>query len=263
MRIDAIGLRTVLLAGVAGWALLVWLLALAGMGLRVEPLRDDPALVPALPTLPATAPERLGAFSRYSEITLHPVFAEDRQPHPFFLGGAGGNDNAPKVRLTGVLITGDFRMATLTTEQNQSIRLRLGAEPQQGWRLLALEPRQATIEGPGGTQVLELSVFDGKGGQPPTALVAPAAAAGAMPGPPPAPAAPGGVDPAATARAGTGGARAPGTAPAPAAGSSTAPAQTPAPGDEQLRAIRERIEARRRQLREQQQRGAASSGQNP
>jgi general secretion pathway protein N len=263
MRIDAIGLRTALLAGVAGWALLAWLLALAGMGTRVELLGDDAALRPALPALPATAPERLGEFARYAQIAAHPVFAEDRQPHPFFLAGNGGNDAGGKVRLTGVLITGDFRMATLTTEQNQSLRLRLGDAPQQGWRLLALEPRRATVEGPGGTQVLELAVFDGKGGTPPTALAGVPAGAGGSAAPAAgatAPAPPPGAQDAG-ARAGGDGARGAGAAAAP--GATTAPAQTPAPGDEQLRAIRERIEARRRQLREQQQRGAASSGQNP
>ena len=45
MRIDDAGPRTWLLAGVAGWALVAWLLAVAGMGGRVEPLPDDPTLL--------------------------------------------------------------------------------------------------------------------------------------------------------------------------------------------------------------------------
>ncbi len=62
MRLDMIGLRTWLLATVVGWAMLVCALAVAGLGKRVELLPDDPALVQRLPTLPAPAPERLGAF---------------------------------------------------------------------------------------------------------------------------------------------------------------------------------------------------------
>lgn len=259
MKIETIGLRTVWLATLAGWAVLVWLLMLAGMGTQVDPLPDDPALVPRLPALPAPAPERLGEFARYSEIATRPVFAEDRRPHPFFLSGGNGNGEASNVRLTGVLLTDSFRMATLTTEQGQSIRLKLGDEARQGWRLLTLEPRQATVDGPGGTLVLELKVFDGKGGQPPTALATvagadgrPQAAAAAVPPLPPS-----------SPDAGASNAAAPPAAPAPApAGRQPVPqGSNPMPSEDQLRAIRERIEARRRQLREQQ--GAARSGQKP
>lgn len=62
MRLEMIGLRTWLLATVVGWALLVCVLAVAGLGKRVELLADDPALVQRLPALPAPAPERLGPF---------------------------------------------------------------------------------------------------------------------------------------------------------------------------------------------------------
>lgn len=58
MRLEMIGLRTWLLATVVGWALLVCVLAVAGLGKRVELLPDDPALVQRLPALPAPAPER-------------------------------------------------------------------------------------------------------------------------------------------------------------------------------------------------------------
>ncbi len=59
-------------------------------------------------------------------------------------------------------------MATFTTEQNRSLRLRLNGEAVDGWQLVALQPRQATVIGPGGNQVLELAVFNGQGGEPPT-----------------------------------------------------------------------------------------------
>ncbi|OHX24233.1 general secretion pathway protein GspN, partial [Xanthomonas alfalfae] len=181
MRLDMIGLRTWLLATVVGWALLVCVLAVAGLGKRVELLPDDPALVQRLPTLPAPAPERLGPFEKYSEIAAHPAFAEDRLPHPFFLSGNDGSSAASTVRLTGVLLTDNFKMATLTLDPQDSVRVQLGGEAVKGWRLLALQPRSATIEGPSGTQTLELHVFNGQGGQPPTANAAARGAATATP----------------------------------------------------------------------------------
>lgn len=181
MRLDMIGLRTWLLATVVGWALLVCVLAVAGLGKRVELLPDDPALVQRLPTLPAPAPERLGAFEKYSEIAAHPAFAEDRLPHPFFLSGNDGGTAASTVRLTGVLLTDNFKMATLTLDPQDSVRVQLGGEAVKGWRLLALQPRSATVEGPSGTQTLELHVFNGQGGQPPTANAAARGAATATP----------------------------------------------------------------------------------
>ncbi|MEA9588847.1 type II secretion system protein XpsN [Xanthomonas sp. WHRI 10064A] len=260
MRLDLIGLRTWLLATVVGWALLVCILAVAGLGKRVELLPDDPALVQRLPTLPAPAPERLGAFEKYSEIAAHPAFAEDRLPHPFFLSGTDGSGAASTVRLTGVLLTENFKMATLTLDPQDSVRVQLGGDAVKGWRLLALQPRSATIEGPGGTQTLELHVFNGQGGQPPTANAAARGAPGTLPPLPPVPPSP---DAAAVAQPPQ---PQPGTPPAQQPGGQAPPTvppqrsdgaqEAPRPSDDQMRAIRERIEARRRQLQQQRQSGS-------
>ncbi|MEA9563613.1 MULTISPECIES: type II secretion system protein XpsN [unclassified Xanthomonas] len=259
MRLDLIGLRTWLLATVVGWALLVCILAVAGLGKRVELLPDDPALVQRLPTLPAPAPERLGAFEKYSEIAAHPAFAEDRLPHPFFLSGTDGSGAASTVRLTGVLLTENFKMATLTLDPQDSVRVQLGGDAVKGWRLLALQPRSATIEGPGGTQTLELHVFNGQGGQPPTANAAARGAPGTLPPLPPVPPSP---DAAAVAQPQP----QPATPPAQQPGGQAPPTvppqrsdgaqEAPRPSDDQMRAIRERIEARRRQLQQQRQSGS-------
>lgn len=259
MRLDLIGLRTWLLATVVGWALLVCILAVAGLGKRVDLLPDDPALVQRLPTLPAPAPERLGAFEKYSEIAAHPAFAEDRLPHPFFLSGNDGSGAASTVRLTGVLLTENFKMATLTLDPQDSVRVQLGGEAVKGWRLLALQPRSATIEGPGGTQTLELHVFNGQGGQSPTATAAArGAAAGSPPLPPP--------DAAATVQPPQQPQPQPTTPPQQQPGGQAPPTvppqrsdgaqEAPRPSDDQMRAIRERIEARRRQLQQQRQSGS-------
>ncbi|CAD0350750.1 general secretion pathway protein GspN [Xanthomonas hortorum pv. cynarae] len=254
MRLDLIGLRTWLLATVVGWALLVCVLAVAGLGKRVELLPDDPALVQRLPTLPAPAPERLGAFEKYSEIAAHPAFAEDRLPHPFFLSGNDGSGAASTVRLTGVLLTDNFKMATLTLDPHDSVRVKLGGDAVKGWRLLALQPRSATIEGPGGTQTLELQVFNGQGGQPPTAIAGAPAAPGAtppLPSPDAAAVQPPQPQPATPAQ--QLGGQAPPTVPPQR---SDGAQEAPRPSDDQMRAIRERIEARRRQLQQQRQSGS-------
>lgn len=251
MRVETIGLRTWLLIAFAGWALLACMLALAGLGGRVALPPDDALAPPPLPALAAAAGERLGAADRYADIAARPVFAQDRLPHPFHLTGGNGEGAAStSLRLTGVLLTPQLRMATLTTEQGQSLRLRLQGEAVSGWRLLELAPRAATVEGPGGTRTLELQVFNGQGGP---ASAAPGQAAPAAAGN--APAAPAPAIAAAPAAAGT---SAPPTAPPGSSKPESGAAPPPAPSEAQLQAIRERIEARRRQLRERQQNGSAS-----
>ena len=252
MRLETIGLRTWLLVAFVGWALLVCVLAFAGLGGRIALAADAASAAPALPMLPAGNGERLGAAERYADIGARPVFAQDRLPHPFYLTGGNGEGAASSVpRLTGVLMTPQLKMATLTTEQGQSLRLRLLGEAVQGWRLLELAPRTATVESAGGTHTLPLRVFNGQGGQPVSATP-PLPGASARPA--------GNAVPAPTPSASVS-SHPPTAAPAaaskpvdPSASPSSAPGTVslPATSDAQLQAIRERIEARRRQLRERQ-----------
>lgn len=163
------------------------------------------------------------------------------------------------MRLTGVLLTSTFKMATLTLDPADSVRVQLGGDAVKGYRLLALQPRSATIEGPGGTQTLELQVFNGQGGQPPTAIGGRPQAPGAVPplppNVPPAPATP--APPPAEVPQQQPGGQAPPTVPPQR---SDGAQEAPRPSDEQMRAIRERIEARRRQLQQQRQ-GGSTPGQ--
>jgi len=262
MKLEAAGLRTWWLGGIALWALAIWVATLFGLGSRIAPATDGHAGAAPLPRLGPAAPERMASASTYAQIGARPLFAEDRQPRPYLLGGTE-QGTASSVSLTGVLLTPGFGMAILTTDQRQSLRLRLNGEAVNGWQLLALEPRRATVSGPGGTQTLELPVFNGQGGEPPPVLGAapltsvPPAGAGARPingvaapmPPPPAPV------PASQATA--------------APSNAAAPAQNPqGPSEEQMKAIRERIQARRQQLQQQQQQQsqqppAGGSGHNP
>lgn len=265
MRVEGIAPRTWLLGTLAGWALLVWLLALLGMGNRVQHLPEDPSLVPRLPQLATAPPERLGPLSQYSEISARPLFSEDRRPQPFSLTAEGDGDNAPKFDyvLTSVLITPTLKMAIVQPSAGgDSIRVKLGeaAEALPSYRLTALNPRSAVFEGPDGEHALDLRVFDGNGGQPPTAVQAPeettdADASASQPGQKPARRA---VMPKPPVQSTP--------TPSPAVPS---PATAPPPNDDngpdteaQIEGIRKRIEERRKQLRQQTQNPPAPA-QNP
>lgn len=252
MRTDTLGPRTWLLAGLAGWAFLVWVLALFGLGGQIRPLPSDPSLVTGLPQLPAKVPERLGPLSQYPYIAAQPLFSPSRQPQPFFISGDG--TEATKTFdfvLTSVLMTSNFQMAILQPAAGgEGIRLKVGDSPEAApaWRLTTVNPRSAVFDGPEGQRTLELRVFDGNGGQPPTAMT-------------PVPVAPGSAPPVAMPGAGPSGTQPPSNMPKatqvlPAAGSAV-----PAPGmpaadavlttEQQMDTIRKRIEARRAQLRAQ------------
>ena len=222
------------LAGIAAWALCLVVLSLLGLGARVGPHPDNRALVPALPvvTLDAVG-SRLGPASDYLEVGNRPLFTRDRRPAP--MTADTGNAAVPlEVNLTSVLITPELKLAIVqNTSDGASRRVRLG-DVLEGtdWRLVQLEPRRALFEGSEGQRDLMLRVFDGTGGQAPTPQAAAVIPAGA------------------TAANKPDTAAAPGaTAAAPGPPSTGAPPPTPTAApvspEEQVEAIRRRIEARR------------------
>jgi general secretion pathway protein N len=175
MRVEGVAPRTWLLATVTGWALVLWALALLGMGEHVRLLADDPSLLWRLPQLAPAPAERLGPLTQYSEISARPLFSQDRTPQPFSLA-AEGDDNAQPAFdfvLTSVLLTPTLKMAIVQPSTGgDSIRVKLGEAPEQqpAYRLTALDPRNAVFEGPDGQHSLDLRVYDGNGGEPPTVL---------------------------------------------------------------------------------------------
>ena len=258
MRIDAFGPRTWLLAALAGWALLAWVLALFGMGGQIRPLADDPSLVNALPKLPQQTPERLGPLAQYSEIAARPLLSQSRKPQPFFIQGQEGVEQPQTFDfvLTSVLITPHLQMAILQpTQGGEGVRLKIGDAPAsaQGWRVAEIHPRSVVIEGPEGPRTLELRVFDGLSGQPPSASpVSPAS------GPPVQPPVPGTAVPPPNSPVMTTPSRPTPVSPASTAGpvppsGSQPQAEAPMTTEQQMDAIRQRIEARRAQLRQQGQ----------
>lgn len=264
MRLDDAGPRTWLLAAVAGWAVLAWLLALAGMGRHAPELGADPSLLKPLPQSRPQAAQRIGPLAQYAQIGTRPLFSQDRLPKPFFLQGKGegeGQQSAFDYVLTSVLITPDLRMAILQpADGSESVRVRLGEVPEShpAWRLTALDVRSAVFEGPEGRREMTLRVFDGQGGQPPTALNATPPGAQpvgtSVPPQPPKTA----VTPPRPASTGTA-ARAAAVTAVPPASMPAAPRPSeqgnddaPVTPEAQMEAIRKRIEARRAQMRQQQ-----------
>ena len=257
MRAEDAGARTWLYAALAGWAVCIWVLALFGMGGSIDRLDDDPSLRQALPAPGARGAERLGALPQYAEISARPLFTDNRRPQPFTIDPMGepadaGNDF--DYVLTSVLRTPTVQLVILQpTGGGASVRVKQGEAPESApaWTLQTVEARKAVFAGPQGERTLELRVFDGIGGEPPTQVAATPSAPNAGPRPPPASASvtdanapvsavpPPGPPPAGDAAPGTGG-------PAPNAAVQQQAAQ------DQVEAIRRRIEERRARLRQEQ-----------
>lgn len=184
-RLGQAGAMTWVLAAACGWALLLWVGALLGMGGRIA--EAVPVAQPALPRPLAPVPDRVGPLAQYAEAAAHPLFTEDRRPRAF-LASAGGDDGAVAAQpfdfvLTGVLISPQVRLAILQpTAGGTSLRVREGAVPEgaPGWRLLEVQPRRAVFEGPGGQTTLDLRTFGVAGDPTPARAVdAPQAATAA------------------------------------------------------------------------------------
>ena len=240
---------TLLLGAAALWALCLLVLALGGLGSRFA----TPATVAAPPPLPkvtlAATASRLGPWENYAEVGSRPLLNEQRRAVAVALDAASGGSDELDVTLSSVLITSRLKVAILTDNKDASTRrVRLGeAVEGTNWRLVSLEPRRAVLEGPAGQRALDLRVFDGQSGQPPTPVAgnaepeAAAAPARVVPSPAPAPPPP----PVAQA------------VPPPAAVSKPDPNQMSQ--EEQVEAIRRRIEARRAQMRAEAEAAAAQN----
>ena len=241
---DTLRPLTLLLAAAGLWALSVLVLALAGLGSNF-PAPTATIEAPALPKVTLTRTEpRLGAYANYMEVGQRPLLMPDRRPGITPSADGQGTSDLD-VTLTSVMITSRLQVAILTDNKDSSSRrVRMGETVAgSNWRLVQLEPRRALLEGPTGQRELLLRVFDGKGGQAPTPSVVraepqpeapvPAAPADASQPQPP--------QPAQTAEQ-----RVAETPPPTARPEGTGAAVTQ---EQQVEAIRRRIEARRAQMR--------------
>lgn len=166
-RFEQAGPLTWLLAALAGWAMLLLMAAVLGMGSAVQPTPRI-AAVGTLPQAKPASPDRIGPLSQYAEAASRPVFTSDRRPRSFLAMGPDGDAAAAAQSqsldfiLTGVLISPQLRMAFLQpTGGGVSIRVREGASPEgaPGWRLVDVQPRRAIFAGNGGESGLDLRVF--------------------------------------------------------------------------------------------------------
>lgn len=255
MRADAAGARTWLLGASALWALAFWILGLAGLGGRIERLPEDPALLQRLPQPPAPAKERLGPLPQYASIGDRPLFSEDRQPKPFFIEAQSDEpQNTFDFVLTSVLLTPRLQLAILhPSDGGNPVRLKVGEAPDSapGWSLASISARSAVFAGPEGNTTLELRVFNGIGGEAPTAITTPrttAADADAMTDATDSAASAANATPSRPAADGKSKSAQPADTQPPDEKDASEPAvpQTP---EAQVEAIRQRIEARRAQLR--------------
>ncbi|HLM54175.1 MAG TPA: hypothetical protein VK325_11455, partial [Pseudoxanthomonas sp.] len=140
-------------------------------------------------------------------------------------------------------ITPSLRMAILQpTQGGESVRLKVGESPPSmaQWQLADVQPRSVSFNSSEGPRTLELRVFNGTGGQAPTPVAPPPVAPPMAPPPVPsgAPAAP--SDAVIRGQQGKPGA---------AASNNSAAAEQHMTTDAQMDAIRQRIEARRAQIR--------------
>lgn len=195
-----------------------------------------------LPVYPQVAAPAFAAPNPADAAWARPLFFNDRNPRVAAVGDesgiSGDNANGFMATLTGIVRSPGLELATLTPGQGgKPLRVRLGdeVETQPGWRLVSLGPRTATFRNGEQEQVLKLEARNAANApSPPPLAPPPASNEPRAPAEPPPPATPG--------ITGQAGAAAP-TPPNPA----TAEAETPEQR-QQVEAIRQRIQARRRQM---------------
>ncbi|MCR6663457.1 MAG: hypothetical protein NVV60_10015 [Luteimonas sp.] len=264
MRIADAGPRTWLLAVLAAWASSIWLLALFGLGGSIHRLDPDDALLRPLPAAFTPVDDRLDALQQYAESANRPLFTDDRRPQPFVIdpNAETGQGNDFDFVLTSVLRMPTLEMVILQPSGGgRSLGVKVGESPEgvAGWTLRSVESRAAVFDSPDGEVRLELRQFDGVGGESPTAMaVAPPQAPSPSQGMDHGPGAvitdadaPGGAPMQSTTSADGGG----GLPTMDANGAMVETAQSTQTSQEQVEAIRRRIEERRARLREQARQG--------
>ncbi len=226
------------LAAIAAWSFGLLVLALAGLGGRVGLHDGNAALAPPVPQVRLEAVDsRLGPAADYLDVGNRPLLSADRRPAPV-TDGEGSGDAPLDADLTSVLIAGDVKLAILQGRSDGSNRrVRLGDLVEgTAWRLVEIEPRRAVFEGPEGRRELALRVFDGRGGEAVTQVASPVA-----------PGSPVSRPAASTGAPAPGPGAEPGQVAAGPAANDAAAQPVPVSPEQQVEAIRRRIEARRAQ----------------
>lgn len=173
IKLDA---RSWLLIATAGWALACVIVALGGFGGHYRLLADNPSLAPPLPPLPHTnSATALGPLNLYAAAADRPLFYPDRKRIAVHVPGKKSDAKPLDAILTSVLITPAVQMVILQDNQTKkSIRAREGEQlggSYSNWTLVAMTPRSAVFDGGSlGKTTLDLRIFNGQGGEPPTRM---------------------------------------------------------------------------------------------
>lgn len=175
------------LAGISGFFALLILIMTVVWSLPVSVEVEDDDSAGSIGSERALAAARIGALQEYDVINQKPVFNETRMPVIEDDGEGLLEDDgdagiavadAPDVRLTGIIITPDMRIASLTPA-NGSIEPVMAHEGESltgdflGWQVGTVSPRYVVLESRDGQTVqLELEIHDKKITEPPK-MVAP------------------------------------------------------------------------------------------
>jgi general secretion pathway protein N len=226
MSTQAAKLLSAILAGVCGVLLLLALALQFGFGRGYAWLQPDVDSAQIAGVAVDKTPFKLPPQSQFADTTARPLFNDDRKPTPD-TPDASDTPPPPKVplniALTGIILTPQLHLAMVHDKlKNKDTALKEGMPmdgDQGGWILTRINPRSAVFRETSGEEVeVELS----------TAVAGPT--------------------PAVNARPGAQSVVAPAHPPGPA------PIAAPPAQNEQAQALQQRIEERRRQMREEAER---------
>ena len=154
MNVRTTRLATQALAGICGGLLLLAILQYAGVG-RGYGWSDDPGADAdrAAAGRIDNTPVQLPPESAFAAISQHPLFNDDREPTPVDATAAGEEAAPPpsplSVVLTGVILDRDVKIAMLQDlTRNQPVALRVGMPlegDQASWTLVDVKPRGAVF----------------------------------------------------------------------------------------------------------------------
>lgn len=172
-RVTPLTLLLAVLAVLAAWAVIGSIVVLAGVGGRYQLLPDEAAETPPIPDTGQVREQVAFAPALLTEASDRPLFSPDRRPGTTRLDDDQGGEPAQLI-VTSIVITPQMQAALVRrADDTRTVRVGIGEEVDgsPGWRLRSLQSRQADFDGPDGPVTLELRVFDGQGGEPPTRIV--------------------------------------------------------------------------------------------
>lgn len=193
MRLTSMPVATRVLLGLAvvSLGLLGWTL----LGPRPAPAVVATSAGSAFPAYPAAAMQVRSALNDADPAWARPLFFRDRKPRSVDLGGPGDANGSGASSfdavLTGLVRSAELNAASLQKPgQQQPVRVRLGQQVPDapGWRLVELTAKTARFQSGSDEKILKLEVPRPDGLPPPPVPAAdpvPAATAAPMTGSPP------------------------------------------------------------------------------